>query len=216
MTAIPLSHLAASRCWQNNFMIVLPAVKKHALIRFRRLPMEAREEATAEAIASACVSYASLARQKKLARVYVGNIATNAVRAVNGGRRVGGHINSRDVLSALAQKKKKLSVVTLSPWSTADDSWRDLAMESRKVSPADQACFNLDFQSWLMTWTPRHRKIITMLAAGQRTMAVARSFTVSEARVSQWRREFEESWQQFQGLQNPATTSLTAMRSHAA
>lgn len=216
MTAIPLSHLATSRRWQNNFMTVLPAVAKHAFIRFRRLPLEAREEATAEAIASACVSYANLARQKKLARAYVGNIATNAVRAVNGGRHVGGHINSRDVLSPLAQMKKKLRVVTLSPWSAADDSWRDLVLESRKISPADQACFNLDFQEWLLTWPPRHRKIITALAAGHRTMAVARSFNVSEARVSQWRRQFEESWRQYQGLLNPAATSLTAMRPRAA
>lgn len=198
MTAIPLSQLAASRRWQSNFLVILPAVQRHASIRFRGLPAEARDEATAEAIASACVSYATLARQHKLARAYVGNIATNAVRAVRGGRHVGGHINTRDVLDPLTQKKRRIHVRTVSPWSRTDDTWRDLVLESRHVSPADQACFNLDFAAWLQTWSSRQRQIITALASGQRTLAVARKFGVTEGRVSQLRREFERSWQHFQ------------------
>src|ERR1035437_1247406 len=66
MTAIPLSQLATSRRWQNNFLKVLPAVQEHAAISFRRLRPEAKDEATAETIARACVNYANLARQKKL------------------------------------------------------------------------------------------------------------------------------------------------------
>ena len=40
--ATPLSELATSRRWQNNFMTILPAVQNHATVRFRRLPAEAR------------------------------------------------------------------------------------------------------------------------------------------------------------------------------
>ena len=51
-----------------------------------------------------------------------------------------------------------------------------------------------------MGWSRRHRQIINHLAAGHRTMMVARKFGVSEARVSQLRRHYEQSWRAFQGM----------------
>ena len=203
-SAIPLSVLATSRRWQDNFVRILPAVEKHAFIRFHRLPPVAREEATAEAVASACVSYARLVRQKKLAHAYVGNIATNAARAVNGGRHVGGSQSCRCALNSLTHKKKGIVVHSLSPWSGVDDTWKDLMLESRRVSPADQACFNLDFQEWLKSWPQRDRKIIAMLAAGERGMTVALKFGLTEGRVSQLRLRYQSSWEQFQGLTEAA------------
>src|ERR1035437_215597 len=200
MSAIPLSTLATSRRWQTNFLKVLLAVQEHAAIQFRRLRPEARAEATAQAIASACVSYRTVTRQHKLSRVYAGNIATFAVRAVNGGRHVGGHINSKDVLSPLAQKRRGFATTSINPWNRQEGDWRDMVLETRRATPADQAAFNLDFQTWLNGWSRRHRQIIFHLAAGHRTNAMARKFGVSEARISQLRREYQESWELFQGM----------------
>lgn len=198
MTAIPLSELATSRRWQTNFLRILPVVATHAEVRFRRLNATQKEEATAEAMAAACVSYAALARQKKLAHAYPGNIATNAVRFVTNGRHVGGHQNCRDVMSPLAHRKHGVTVGSISPWCNRETTWRELVVESRKVSPADQACFNLDFAEWLGTRPVRERQIILLLAAGNRTSDVAEKLGVSEARISQLRRTFQESWEQFQ------------------
>ena len=139
MSAIPLSTLATSRRWQTNFLKVLPAVKEHAAVSFRHLSPEAKAEATAEAVARACVNYATLVRQRKLARAYTGNIATNAVRAVNGGRHVGGHINSKDVLSPLAQKRRGFAIGSINPWNRQEGDWRDMVLETRRASPADQS-----------------------------------------------------------------------------
>ena len=200
MTAIPLSTLTTSRRWQNNFLKVLPAVKEHAAISFRHLHPEARAEATAQAIASACVSYRTLVRQKKLSHAYTGNIATNAVRAVNGGRHVGGHINSKDVLSPLAQKRRGFVICSINPWDRHEGDWRDMVLETRRVSPADQAAFNLDFQAWLQGWSRRDRQILYHLAAGHGTFGVAERFKISPGRVSQLRRRYERSWLEFQGM----------------
>ena len=200
MTAIPLSRLATSRRWQSNFMSIMPAVQTHASVCFRKLNPTDQEEATAEAIARACVTYANLVRQKKLDRVYAGNIATFAVKAVNSGRRVGGHQNRKDVLSPTAQKTKNITMASLSPWSTPDNTWRDLLLESKRVSPADQACFNVDFHEWLKSWPERHRQIIAALAAGHRGKAVARMFGVTEGRVCQIRARYRRSWEQMQGM----------------
>lgn len=198
--AVPLSELAISRSWKANFLRIMPAVKTHAGICFRRLNPTDQEEATAETIARACLTYATLARQRKLAQVYTSNIATNAVRAVKSDRHVGGRQSSRDVMSPLTHKKKGISVGSLSPWSGKDDTWRDLTLESKRVSPADQACFNLDFQDWLKTWPQRHRQIIAALAAGHRAWAVADKFGITEGRMSQLRAEYRRSWEQFQNV----------------
>lgn len=202
MSAIPRSQLATSRRWQSNFLVVLPAVETHASIQFRRLKPEARAEAMAETVARAFVEYGCLAQRHRLAHAYPGSLATFAVQRVREHRQVGGHRNCRDVLNPLTHKKKGISVASLTPWDGALGAWRDLLLESRRVSPADQACFNLDFQAWLRTWPSRHRQIIAALAAGHGTLAVARKFGVSEGRVSQLRRRYEASWQQFQGTDN--------------
>ena len=204
--AIPLRTLATSPRWQDNVLKVLPAVKTHAQISFRRRNPTDQEEAAAEALASACVSYTRLARQKKLARVYPRNIAINAIKAVRSGRHVGGHQNCRDVFSPLAAKNKGVVGASLSPWCGQEDTWKDMQLESRKISPADQACFNLDFATWLKQWPARHRKIINAWASGERTTNVAERFGVTLPRISQLRREYQRSWEQF----HHALTTRTA------
>ena len=200
MTAIPLSQLATSRRWQKNFLSVLPVVQNHAAVSFRHLHAEARAEATAHAVASAVVSYHALVRQDKLSQAYPGTLATFAVKAVNGGRQVGGHINSKDVLNPLAQKRRNIVVRSISRWDRQEGNWRDMVLETRRATPADQAAFNLDFHDWLQTWSRRDRQIIYQLAAGNGTFAVARRFRISPARVSQLRRRYQQSWTQFQGM----------------
>jgi hypothetical protein len=198
MTAIPLSFLATSRHWQNNFLAVLPAVQSHATITFRHLGPEAKAEAEAHAIATACVNYYSLTRKHKLSQAYAGSVATYAVKMVKGGRCVGGHLSSKDVLNPLTHRRRQFTVRSTSSWDRAEGQWRDMVLETRRASPADQACFNIDFQEWLQQWPERHRRIIHALASGERTNAVAKQFGVTEARISQLRRQYETSWEQFQ------------------
>jgi hypothetical protein len=200
MTAVPLSHLATSRRWQTNFMNVLPTVETHASVCFRHLRGDALAEAIAQAIASACQSYATLVRQGKLSRVYVGSLANYAVKAVNSFRVVGGRQSARCVMNPLTQKCHGVAVKSLSPWSRKEGDWREMAVESRRASPAETACFRLDFEEWLKQWPKRHRRIINALASGGCTMAVAERFAVSQARISQLRRKYERSWLAFQGM----------------
>jgi len=196
--------LASSKAWQDNFLNVMPAVTDHARFRFRHLPACHRAEAVSESVARACVDYAGLARKRQLHRVFAGSLATYAVKAVGAGRHVGGHMASRDVLSPLAQKRRGFVVGSITPASQADGSWRDLLLESRRVSPADQAAFNVDFAEWLKTFPCRHRAIIKWLAAGHGTTEVAMKFRVSLGRISQLRREYEQSWAEFQGEAAPS------------
>jgi hypothetical protein len=199
MSAIPLSYYAESGQWRTDFLAVLPAVQTHARICFRKLRRCDSEEAVAETVASAFRSYGSLAQRGKLDRVHPSTLAAYAVHTVRNDRHVGGCQSATDVLSPLAQRRRGLHVGSLTPRRDDDGGWHEMTLEDRRVSPADQAAFNLDFAAWLKSFTRRDRRIISRLAAGERTSAVAENFALSEGRVSQLRRKFEQSWNQFQG-----------------
>ena len=198
MSVIPVSVLAVTGQWQTDFLAVLPAVRTHARVCFRKLPRNDREEAVAEATASAFASYCSLARRGRLNGVYPSTLATYAVHTVRNDRHVGGSQSSKDVLSPLARRRRRFVLGSLTP-PRGEGGWRAVAVEDSRVSPADQAAFNLDFRAWLAGLTRRDRRIINRLAAGEGTTAVAERFGLSPGRVSQLRRSFERSWTQFQG-----------------
>lgn len=177
--------------WQAGFLQVLPAVKTHAQIQFRRLRPCQREDAIQEAIASACVSYQSLAARNRLHVAHPGTIATFAVNFVRNGRHVGGRQDAaKDVLSPVAQHRHSFSC------RSAD--WQQVAIADRNASIPDVAAFRIDFATWLKTLTRRDRRIIAAFIRGERTQAVAERFGISAGRVSQLRRRYEREWGFFQ------------------
>ena len=200
MSAIDSSPSVMSDPWQAGFLAVLPAVHTHAQICFRKLPAEQRQEAIQEAVAFACLSYQDLAQRGKLHAAHPGTLADYAVKRVRNDRHVGGRQSSRDVHSRLAQKKRGLVLQSLTPWQPGRPGWRAVVLEDKRVLPSDQAAFNLDFVQWLGGFDERQQGIIGQLAAGEGTGQVARRFGLSAARVSQLRRQFEQSWLQFQGM----------------
>jgi hypothetical protein len=197
-TAIPLSSQVTSNRWQQNFLMIVTVVETHAKIRFRGLNRTAREEAVAEAVAAACVNYRHLARQGKLNKAFTSTMASFATRTVAQDRHVGGKQNAKDVLSPLAQRRHNFGIQGLPATDYFNADWRDIAVEDKKAGPAEIAALRIDFQDWLKTFGRRDRQIINLLAAGHRTSAVARRFGLSAPRVSQMRRQFEQSWNRFQ------------------
>ena len=79
------------------------------------------------------------------------------------------------------------------------EGWRAAVMENRRVSPADQAAFNLDFERWMGGFSRRHQRIIQRLAAGERAGVIADRLGLSDGRLSQLRQKFQHAWQTFQG-----------------
>ena len=57
----------------------------------------------------------------------------------------------------------------------------------------------MDFKAWLAKHDARKRQIAEALAVGGRTGEVAVEFGVSAGRIAQMRREFENSWKEYQG-----------------
>jgi hypothetical protein len=199
MSCVPQTELGIADHWQVGFLAVLPAVQTHAKIRFRHLRADRREEAIQEAIAFACVSYQRLVYQGKLEALRASTLAEFAVRRVRGGRFAACRQHSQDVLGPSAHQRHGFDVRSLTPSREDQDGWQATLIECRRVLPSDMAAFRIDLEQWLRSFTPRTRRIITTLASGERTAAVAEQFGLTAGRVSQLRRRYERHWLAFQG-----------------
>jgi hypothetical protein len=146
-------------------------------------------------------------------------IARNAARYVKAGRLLGcgkGTWGCRDVFHPRARKAGGFKLLSLhhraGPAPGRDrGAWRAWDVADHRVSPADQACFRLDYEAWLARLPVRKRRIAELLAAGEATGAVARALGVTAGAISQARRWLEADWGAFQGEADaPAAPPRTA------
>jgi DNA-directed RNA polymerase specialized sigma24 family protein len=201
------------------FEAALPAMDQTIRFQFRNWPRRHRAEAVADARAAAWHAWSGLARrgQDPLA-VGVTGIALNAARYVRAGRRLGTGSCGRgamDLLDRRAQRRGGFHLVSLDRDSgdglgVSPDPWRERLAEDRHTSPADTACFRLDFASWLAGLPGRNRRVAELLAEGHPTGEVARLVGVSPGRVSQLRVELEESWRSYQAGSAAGTATVAA------
>jgi len=183
-------------CWQHSFLKMLPTIRRYAHVAFRHLKGDNRDDAVAEVVANACVAFARLAKQQRPERGFPSALARFAIMQVCGGRRVGTRFHVRDVYSPRLQKEGR----RLNRLDRMDhDGWVEAVIEDPRTPVFEQVCFRLDFPLWLSRLTERNRGIALFLAMGHTTRDVAQRFAVSDARISQLRRELYVSWQQFQG-----------------
>ena len=196
----------ADPVWHKQFLSsILPAVQICASIRFRGLPQVEREEALAEATAAAMISFVRLIERGRNPVAFAGSLARIAVLRVFAGRLSGSSDSSNDVLSRQARQCHGFTVESLdAPVDHTEKSWEMVVVEDKKTTPADVAAARLDIAAWLGGMKDRRREIAESLAAGYRTEEVAEMFQLSAGRVSQLRREFEDSWREFQQDARPA------------
>jgi len=178
---------------------MLPAIVTHARISFRHLRPDARAEAIQEVVCNACCAVARLAELGKLDLAYPSPLARYGVAQVRDDRKVGGRLNCRDVLSPYCQRLKHVVVEQLDRFDEDEGQWREVVVEDHRAGPAETAAARIDLTNWFDS-LPRHkRRVAQVLASGETTKRTARKFRVSPGRVSQLRREFQDSWAEFQG-----------------
>ena len=181
------------------FELMLPKIMQLARHAFRRFRKEQREEFVAEVIANAFVAFCRLVESNKADLAYPTVLAKFAIKQVRAGRNVGTKLNVRDVTSRHAQRQKGIRVQSLHDAWQHNGSWQEVLVEDKTATPADIAAVRIDYADWLGTLSRKNRKVATLLATGETTQAVAREFYVSPGRISQLRRELEQSWRSFQG-----------------
>jgi hypothetical protein len=189
----------ASNSIADQFLAILPSIHVQLGVAFRRFRLEERDDALQEATVNAYVAFVRLWRRGRTQLALPTPLALYAVRNWFAGRRVASPLNGRDVTSLYAQRKHGLTLERLDRFDGKDRVWREIMIEDRRTPVPDQAAFRIDFPTWLQQLSQRDRMIAITLAERTTTSDAAKRFKLSWARVSQLRREFEKSWQQFHG-----------------
>ena len=195
-TTTNTAHESTEQRHGESFLPLLPQVQRYAGAVFRRLPMEAREEAVQETVANAFTAYTRLVARGCADRAHASWLAHFAVAHVRIGRRVGTPMNKKDVMSEYGQRDRPVKVFRCD----FADGWQDVLVPAptrRASTPADQAAFRLDFRSWLRLLSPRNRQLALMLARGERPRNIASHFGVSTPRVAQIRKALRKRWERF-------------------
>jgi len=198
----PTRRVPASKCVQDchaAFLRLLPIIRRDAAYRFRHLNGDSRSDAIQEVVANAFVAYARLVERGKADIAYPRVLAAYGVAQFFAGRRVGTRINTRDVCSKTAQRKRNFKVERLDRFNTLDGEWQQAVVEDHRTPVPDQAAFRIDFPRWLRTLSRRDRRIVKFLCNGEKAGHVARMFSVSPARISQIRSELKQAWFVFHG-----------------
>ena len=184
---------------QQQFTQMLPMIEQVARGAFRFHDPDTREELTAEAIGLALLMFAALAGQGRESIAYATPLARYGVARVRDGRRTGSPMNVNDVASAVCRRQRGITIERLDRCRRDGEGWREIVVEDKTAGPAEIAATRIDFGDWLGLLSSRKREIAETLATGESTGKTARRFGLSDARVSQLRRELMDSWQTFVG-----------------
>jgi hypothetical protein len=181
--------------WHAVFLRMAGRIRKAARIAFRHWNPDAREEAVQAVLCNACAAVARLAELGKLDLCYASVLSRFSIAQVKDGRMTGGHLNCLDISSRYCQRLKDLVVERLDRREKDEENaWCEVLVEDRHAGPAETACSRIDFDAWLHALPRRDRKVAQFLSLGNRTSDAARKFKVSQGRISQLRRELQESW----------------------
>jgi hypothetical protein len=201
------------RLIQEEFLRALPRIRRHARIAFRDVRcFPTREDRIAEAEALAWKWWLRLRERGKDPTAFVSTLAVLACRAVRSGRRLCGQERARDVHSARAQQRHQFRLAVY-PHHTQrsyedrhrpqgqriGDAYEEWLQDNRQTPVPEQVAFRCDFPVWLARWDDRRRALLACMMLNESTSSLAAQFQVSQARISQLRREFRESWQLYAG-----------------
>ncbi|MCY2986778.1 MAG: hypothetical protein NTY19_02805 [Planctomycetota bacterium] len=189
---------SVSAC-REKFLSILPTIREHARFAFQNEKPEHRQELTAEVIANCWAALVRLVERSLLEVVYPTPLAQYAIKQVRDGRRVGAKLNVRDVSSEYCQARKQITVERLDVFDERTGEWHEVLIEDRHAGPAETAAARIDIGEWFDSLPRRKRRIAQTLASSETTKRTARKFRVSPGRISQTRRELQNTWQEFQG-----------------
>jgi len=188
------NHLNA---WQNGFVRLLPQIEHLLGFAFRRLDPERKEEAIQRAVVLAMLSFVRLHQRGRAACASASTLTWYAALQVKRGRPAGIRMNSNDPLSSYAQLRRGI-LARLQTYEPSSETWIDAIVQDRRAPIPDVVAIRLDVLAWLATLGRRARQMAADLARGCTTSEVALKYRVSRGRISQIRRELEDSWNDFQ------------------
>lgn len=199
--AVPSPVVEVAEAVLAEFLGILPKVEDTVWAHLRRVPCpDRRRDLLCEAVGLAWVWHLSLARKGRSPTAFVITFARLAARAVLSGRRLCGVERTRDVLSPVCQRRRGFTVSPLPAGTAMIGNVFDEALIHNTQTPVpDQVQFRIDFPRWRASLDDRRRALVDAMAGGERTIDLADTFGVTQARISQVRRELYDGWTEFCG-----------------
>ena len=187
-----------SSAWHQTLINYLPLIRSVAAKAYRHLDRDAQHEAITDVVTDCTAGFAVLANQGRAHFWLLPALARFSVRKRNSGRLFGCRESKNDVLSL--RRRRIAHVRSLDQLEVSDPAaWRLAVAHSHRTTPADAACFRVDFERWLEKLPDRHRQLALALAGGERPGDLAKRLSVSPSRISQLRRELRAAWEAFHG-----------------
>lgn len=187
-----------------EFLSILHQVETHANFYFRHVRCaDRRADCIQESIAVCFAWFKRLRARGKDPLEFPTTLAGFATRHVRAGLKLCGQEAAKDAISPLAQARHGFVTQTLPECecgvegNEAIDALRDNTI----TPPPDQAAFRCDYPAWLSSLGDRNRRIAEDMALGHTTQDLAPKHNVSQARISQLRRELHTDWRRFHGEQ---------------
>ncbi len=187
----------ATEDWHEGFLQMLPRIERQARAAFSDMDAEAQEDAVSEVVANALCAYERLYQRDELERAFASALTRFAIAQFYDGRRVGTPQCSHDVYFPQAKRKGDYEMLSLGAPGEQVGEWIECLHDNRYTPVPEQVAFRLDFPRWLDTHSDRDKQIAERLSIGTSTSEVAKEFKISQARVSQLRRELADSWYKF-------------------
>jgi hypothetical protein len=183
----------------DRFLSMLPQIEEQARFAFRDERCDRRQDLITEVVDNAFVAFVRLVERGLEDIAYPTPLAQYAICQVRDGRKVGCRLNSHDVMSEYAQRRKGFRVETLDKFNQRKREWKDILVEDKHAGPADTAAARIDITDWFDALPSQKRTIAETLATGETTKNAAKRFHVTSGRISQMRRELQQDWREFQG-----------------
>ena len=150
----------------DEFVLIIPVIREHARFSFRKKNPEEKEELIEECLANAFRAYTRLIELGKQDMIYPTVLAKFAVKQVISGRRVGGSLNSDDILSRYAQLRRDITIKRLDRYDPEEKIWKEAVVEDTETPIPEQVAFRVDFPAWLQLYQPSKRRVAEALALG--------------------------------------------------
>jgi hypothetical protein len=128
-----------------QFLQMVPAIKRYARLAFHNLRPEEREEAICEVIAAAFCAFRRLVELGKQDLAFATPLARFSVARFRSGRRVSNRKNSRDVSSVVAQRRQGFALESLQSGYCGPNIWIEILADNKLTPVPDQVAFRMDF-----------------------------------------------------------------------
>ena len=171
---------------------------------------ESRAAFIAEAVALCWKWFRNAVAKGKDAASFVTAMAKFAARAVRYGRTVCGQQPARDVMSVTARIRHGVIVERFGSGRIhrqllrgvmggqhQQEAFEDALTENTVTPMPEQVVFRIDWPRFVAAQSPRDRRMMAFLAAGNSNNDAAKKFGLTPGRVSQLRRSWSEAWQTF-------------------